>query len=78
MLVCRGEMQEGMQERMRVWGGGISGIQGDAGLRRRGAGLHVEGSAEFQGAQQDAFLCRQARAGAGRASQGAIAVGTAQ
>jgi len=78
MLVCRGEMQEGMQERMRVCVGGIRGIQGDAGLRRSVAGLHVEGSAEFQGAQQDAFLCRQARAGAGRASQGAIAVGTAQ
>lgn len=57
MLVCRGEMQEGMQERMRVCVGGIRGIQGDAGLRRSVAGLHVEGSAEFQGAQQDAFLC---------------------
>lgn len=47
--------------------GGIEGgIWGDAGLQRSVAGLHVEGSAEFQGDQQDVFLCRQARVGAGR------------
>lgn len=79
MLVCREEMQEGMQERMQICMGGIEGgIQGDAGLQRSVAGLHVEGSAEFLGFQQDAFLCRQARVGAGRASQEAMAGVTSQ